>query len=975
MSFDQNDARSGQEFPPSPDDREPRLPLRRDTPMHSAQPLPQVPQPRAMAERRRVSSGLLPSPQGRQRSAVGRRLVFAGMVLGSLAVLSLLIFVLSMRSAMHSNLPQLDGRVRAPGLAADVTVQRDPHGVVTLTAATLPDLLFAQGYVTASDRMWQMDALRRHAAGELAEVLGPSMVAHDKLQRTLQLRDTADRAVRQLPADQLAQLQAYSNGVNAWLATHADTLPLEFHLLRYKPTPWTPRDSLLVSLVMFQDLSTEFPGKLNRESFSAHMPPSLLPDLYPVGSWRDHPPGEMVPDLTTPREQILQIPLDPTQTRLTRPTAGPDAAPADLLRTAALLPHPPCESCRNGSNNWAVAGTRTSSGEPLVSNDMHLQLGIPDIWYEAGLHLTDGSLDVAGVTLPGVPFVIVGRNAHVAWGFTAMYGDVQDIAIEHLRGSGQSAEYQRPDGSWAPVVHHVEQIRVRAGRDVTLDVQLTEHGVGSATMLTPIISGLYPTEKRALALKWTAYDLRNLSEPFLRINEAATGAELVSDFENFGGPPLNLVYGDDAGHIGFHAVGRIPVRGPLEVHPVTRLPENAPADGKPAPLQDEAVTATGTQQPVPSAPEGNGQPEGPTTSYEAALAPFAQSRTFTIGSPIPAVPIDALDPNATWTAYVPYEKLPAVTDPVSGFVATANSRVTPDNYPYHLAIDWVSPYRTERITHRLEGRTGLKPADMLALQMDIHSEFGVTLAQRLAYAIDHASAKALGSDAARLRSAANLLRRWDGEVAVNSAAANLVGSFREAAWPMLLVPQLQARDSSLSKSDAAALIKLYSWGEQTYALEQILTSRPARWLPAGNDNWDDFMVRVLAQGLADGKAPDDLASWTWGKNHSVQFTQPVLSSVPWLGEMLGVKVNSGPRVIGGDGLTVKQTAPHFGPSQRFTADLGVPGFATMNLTTGQSGNPASPWYLDQLPLWLGGETLKLPLDGTVSPAHTLTLTP
>ena len=887
-----------------------------------------------------------------------------------------------MRSAMHRNLPRLDGKVRAPGLAADVRVERDPHGVVTLTAATLPDLLFAQGYVTASDRMWQMDALRRHGAGELAEVLGPSMVAHDKLQRTLQLRDTADRAARQLPANQLAQLQAYSNGVNAWLATHADTLPLEFHLLRYKPTPWTPRDSLLVSLVMFQDLSTEFPGKLSRESFSTHMPASLLPDLYPVGSWRDHPPGEMVPDLTTPREQILQIPLDPTQSRLTRPGVPapdrPTVAPADLLRTNALLPHPACESCRNGSNNWAVASSRSASGKPLVSNDMHLQLGIPDIWYEAGLHLADGSLDVAGVTLPGVPFVIVGRNAHVAWGFTAMYGDVQDLAIEHLRGSGDSTEYQRPDGSWAPAVHHVEQIRVRAGRDVTLDVLLTQHQIGSETMLTPVISGLYPKEKRTLALKWTVYDLRNLSEPFLRINQAATGAELARDFEDFGGPPLDLVYGDDAGHIGFHAIGRIPVRGPLEVHPVTRLAENAPANGRPAPVQDEPAPAQqANAQPgeIPAAPEGNGQPEGPLTGYESALAPFAQSRTFTIGSPIPAVPVDALDPNATWTAYIPYDKLPAVTDPASGFVATANSRITPDNYPYHLANDWVSPYRVERITHRLQGRKDLKPADLLALQMDIHSEFGTTLAQRLAYAIDHASEKSLGSDAARLHTAANLLRRWNGEVAVNSAAANLVAAFRDAAWPMLLVPQLQAHDASLSKSDAAELTKLYSWGEQTFALEQLVTSQPARWLPAGNDNWNDFMVRVLAQGMADDKAPGDLTTWTWGSNHSVQFTQPVLSSVPWLGEMLGVRVNSGPQVIGGDGLTVKQTANHFGPSQRFTADLGSPGAATMNLTTGQSGNPASPWYLDQLPLWLGGETLKLPLGGTVSPAHTLTLTP
>ncbi len=188
----------------------------------------------------------------------------------------------------------------------------------------MEDLLFAQGYVTAQDRLWQMDVLRRHAAGELAEILGPSLVKHDEMQRYLQLRAAADRGAASLPADQRRELDAYARGVNAFIGSHRDTLPLEFHLLHYTPRPWTPRDSLLVSLVMWQDLSTTFTQKLDREAFAQHLPQSLLADLYPVGSWRDHPPGQAPPDLTTPHE-IEEIPLDRTQSRLELPSIASQA--------------------------------------------------------------------------------------------------------------------------------------------------------------------------------------------------------------------------------------------------------------------------------------------------------------------------------------------------------------------------------------------------------------------------------------------------------------------------------------------------------------------------------------------------------------------------------------------------------------------------------------------------------------------------
>ncbi len=209
---------------------------------------------------------------------------------------------------------------------------------------------------------------------------------------------------------------------------------------------------------------------------------------------------------------------------------------------------------------------------------MHLNLMIPDTWYEAGLHadLSNGDapasrLDVVGFTLPGVPFVIVGRNPHVAWGVTNLGGDVQDLRVEHLRGTGDNTEYERPDGSWTLASHHQERIRVRGGHDVTLDVLTTRHAVGNDSMETPIVSPLFHTEARALSLAWSAYDPNALRLPLRSINAAPDGASLVAAFSTFGGPSLNLVWADAGGHIGYHALGH---------HPHPRPSPSAPASDR-----------------------------------------------------------------------------------------------------------------------------------------------------------------------------------------------------------------------------------------------------------------------------------------------------------------------------------------------------------------------------------------------------------
>jgi penicillin amidase len=884
-----------------------------------------------------------------------------------------LALTLWLRHAERRALPQLDGTLHVEGLTQDVTVARNAQGVPTIHAANLDDLLFAQGYVTAQDRLWQMDMLRRHAAGELAELLGPSLVAHDRMQRYLQLNEAADRSLQTMPADQLHQLQAYAHGVNAFIEAHPDSLPLEFHVLHYSPRPWSPRDSLLVGLVLSEELSNSFPQKLNREELVQHLPAALVPDLYPVGSWRDEPPTQTPLDLSAPTDHIEEIPLDRSQSRVTAPML---ATPHDLLAVFHAVRPADCSSCRAGSNNWAVSGARTATGAPMLANDMHLGLTAPDIWYEAVLQAdttpAHRELLVEGVTLPGVPFVIAGRNQQVAWGFTNTGSDVQDVRIEHVRGSGDALEYERPGGAWAFVQHDRQTIHVRGGRDVQLDVMSTAFDMGVETMQTPIISPLYPSDHRTLSLAWNIYSAHGVTLPFFEVNSASDAASLVAAFVDFAAPSLNLVYAD-AQHIGFHVIGRVPVRGPALQHPRI-LQSYLLLDTQPETDEEDETGDTLSQHSPAASPVDPGLDGASSTTPPVDTNPTSMS--FTIGSPIADIPVDALDQSQVWSGFIPYNQLPAVLDPSDGILATANARVTTDTYPYAITNDWVDAYRVERIHHLLQ-RTGLTSQDMLHIETDVHSDFDLLLAQRTAYAIDHASPALLKRDA-RLHQAADLLRRWNGDMQADSAAAAIVSQLHQALWPALLTAQIQRHDAlhtsrRRANADAMQLTALYTWEEKTSALELLLLHQPARWLPSQFGNWHDFLASTLLDVLHQNHAPGDLRQWQYGKVHPVEINHPLLGSNPMVQAALGTPTGTGTQPNSGDGTTVKQTGRSFGPSERLIIDMSQPEHTLLNITTGESGQPGSPYYLDQFHHWLTGNSYALPLH-TTAVQHTLILT-
>jgi penicillin amidase len=804
-----------------------------------------------------------PLASGRKRRWPRILLWCAGGLL-TLALLTAAAGVLWLRAAERAALPVLDGDLHLAGLSAPVTVRRDAHGVPHIEAANQDDLFVAQGYVTAQDRLWQMDLLRRNANGDLAEILGPSLLEHDKAQRVLQIRTTARRIYANLPAADRARLDDYARGVNLFIGQHQNSLPAEFRLLFYRPQPWSGADSVSVGLMMVQMLDTHWDVKLSRERIAAKLNnPKLESDLYPVGSWRDRPPTGVQLDLSQPHpEPPASEEQDDEDERTQASIAPPAQEDLRALRTALGLPA--CTGCTPGSNNWVISGRHTASGKPLLSNDMHLPLTEPNPWLMADLRAP--GYHAAGVTAPGMPFVIAGHNDHVAWGFTALYADVQDLYIEKLDGKGN---YEGNDAAWHPLVVDHEVIRVRGGKDVTVDVQSTEHG--------PLLNPLFTKETRPIALKWTLYDPALNTLPFYSMNVAANWTEFSAALGTWCWPTQNVVYSDDQGHIAYQAVGRVPLR---------------PAGLAGAPIQD--------------------------ARHE-------------------------------WNGYIPSDQMPSAVDPPSGFLATANSRVTTEKSPHPLSLEWVDPYRIERIYKALQGRDQLKPADMIAVQTDVYSEVDQELGHRFAYAIDHTA----GVDD-RLRQAADLMRSWDGKLTTDSAAASIVTQARRAFWPLILEPKL-GKDA-----------QEYRWSESNFAEEEIIMHGSADWLPPGAKDWDALLTEAVRKGMEKGKASGDVARWSYGSWHVVDIEHPLARFLPLLGRLAG----TGAQPQSGDTTTVKQVGRDFGPSQRFTMDWSNIDGSTENIVLGESGDPLSPYFRDQWNDWYGGTTFALPFTSTAVASQT-----
>lgn len=467
---------------------------------------------------------------------------------------------------LRQSLPTLNGTIAVPGLMATVDVVRDRDAIPHIFATTKRDALFGLGYVHAQDRLWQMEFQRRIGHGRLSEIFGEAALSQDRFLRTVGFGRAAASAWQRLPVDDRRDIDAYVSGVNAFIATHHGRhLPLEFTLLRFEPEPWSGVDVIAWVKVMAWDLSGNYSSELLRHDIAATlgsdrlaalMPPYPRSGLSILGP--SHRPATT--DAAAPRRAD-------TLTRSVSPTAPADSWTAAFVRSLSdghpavrdlLLGGSLTEAL--GSNNWVVDGTMTASGKPLLANDPHLGTHVPSLWYLA--HLSAGSFEVIGATMPGAPAVAIGRNRHIAWGETNVGADVQDFYRERLDPTGRAVEFR---GTLEPLRIVSEEITVKGRPPVRVDVRLTRHGplvsdaINANMKATPDRALSEPLEP--LAFRWTALDEEDQTlAAFLRLNEARNWTEFTAALERFVVPAQNFVYADVDGHIGYYLAGRVPIR-------------------------------------------------------------------------------------------------------------------------------------------------------------------------------------------------------------------------------------------------------------------------------------------------------------------------------------------------------------------------------------------------------------------------------
>ena len=460
---------------------------------------------------------------------------------------------------LRGSLPEIDGERTAYGVAAPVEVVRDRHGIPHILAGNEEDALFALGYVHAQDRLWQMEMNRRIGAGRLAEVLGEAAVDTDRLIRVLGLHRRAEASLASLEPASRRRIAAYVNGVNAWLETRDGPLPPEFLVVGFEPEPWTEADTVVWARVMALDLAREWSRDLMRLRMSEFLAPERILDFY-TPYRGDKPRGVQLPG---PSSSAAPAGERPPPDAGVDPAAGSDRGsplpgvsapppPARPFTAAAGLALP---SGLPGSNSWAVAGAKSTTGKPLLANDPHLGLTVPSVWYFA--HLSWPGRDVVGATFPGMPLVVLGHNGRVAWGFTNTGADTQDLFVEKLDPENP-ARYLAPDGYRRFEVHR-EVIEVKGGEDVVLRVRETRHG----PVLDDASAGAAGASPpgHVLALGWTALRDDDLTvQAGLGLPETTDWASFADNLRQFHSPPLNVSYADVDGNIGFLVAGRIPVR-------------------------------------------------------------------------------------------------------------------------------------------------------------------------------------------------------------------------------------------------------------------------------------------------------------------------------------------------------------------------------------------------------------------------------
>jgi penicillin G amidase len=426
--------------------------------------------------------------------------------------------------------PKISGTVYVQGPLHEIKVYRDEYGVPHIRAQSEYDAFFAVGYTQAQDRLWQMDLMRRAGSGRLSEVLGESALKIDKMFRTLGLWKHAQKLSRFIDDDTRKALQAYADGVNQFILTHAGKYPIEFDMLQIEPEQWTVEHSLLVSRLMAWELNYSRWVDLLLAELVQRFGEERAKEIFPY--WPEDAPCIIPPEL---KGKLIAENL--------RSVFDAEGEYRSLMGFRAL---------ESGSNAWAVAGKKSVTGKPILANDPHLLLMAPGRWYE--IHISTPTFDVAGMSIPGVPFVVAGRNQRVAWGVTNAMMDDNDYYVEEVDSLQHPTRYKL-NNEWRPITEVVDTIMVKGSLPVILSVYSTYRG--------PIVNKMEPTAQSAstlISMHWVGYEISNEAGAFYRMSKATNWQEFQDALKLFAVPAQNFVYADVDGNIGYRTGGRIPIR-------------------------------------------------------------------------------------------------------------------------------------------------------------------------------------------------------------------------------------------------------------------------------------------------------------------------------------------------------------------------------------------------------------------------------
>ncbi|WP_147916144.1 penicillin acylase family protein [Ruania zhangjianzhongii] len=883
--------------------------------------------------------------------SIVRRVLLA---ISALLVVVLVIGTVTTFTFIRRPLPAESGDITIPGLSGDIEVIRDERGIPQIYADDPVDLFMAQGYVNAQDRFFEMDYRRHLTAGRMAELVGnvETAINADRAIRTMGWRDVAEQEWELLDADTRAYLTAYADGVNAYLADRAPSeTALEYTVLGLNVEvtdiePWHPVDSLAWLKAMAWDLMGNYSDELNRASvYGRTGEVDMVEAIYP-----DYPIGENLPILPTPEEIANQQEqaaaggspgvagqawgagspqaaddgaasqpgevTSPEATAGTAGRAGPGTLTAieDALDALRAVPHPMGGGDGIGSNSWVVSGEHTATGMPMLANDPHLAPSAPGIWYQQGLHCrtvsADCPFDVAGFGFAGMPGVVIGHNANLAWGLTNLASDSSDFFLERVFSDGTYLY----DDERLPLTERTEVIEVNGADPIEVTVRSTEHGplISDAIGATRA-AGEAPLAENApapgpdgygVALSWTALQPGRTMDAVFMFNTAAGPEDIAAAAERFEVPTQNIIYATTDGDIGYQAPGTIPVRNRVTGGPV-------PSDG--------------------------------------------------------TWPRPGWDPAYDWQGFLDFEDLPAEVNPEAGIIVAANQPVQNLRRHSELGVDFDYGYRAQEIRDQLEQRIEAGQLITAADMNDIQMVETNPAAEMLVPTLQEVRIEEESADF--VHQAVDLFDDWDYVNSADSAAA----AYFSSVWANVLrltfwdqVPQAQ-RPSGNSRSIAVVAELLDDedspWWDDRATLN-VVEQRDEILAQALVDARAQLTVSL-------GMEPTD---WRWGRLHELTPTHAVLGgdAVPgFVADYVNLprtELGGGPSIVNATGWSAAewdedgypQFSVNWVPSMRMVVDTADLDASTWVNLTGNSGHPASSHYDDQYQAWADGETFAWP---------------